>query len=143
MALGLPVLLLVMFGIFEFGFMFQRYELVVNAAREGARISVVPGYTSGCATCDVETRVKNYLQTGGAPVSGSNPATSVINCAITPSSGTAFAASKVTVTYTHSLSLLQPIAAMFGSTRTSVTLRAVGTMRQEQPAGGTAGLAAC
>ena len=38
LALTLPLLLLVVFGIIDFGFMFQRYESVTNAAREGARL---------------------------------------------------------------------------------------------------------
>ena len=55
-ALVLPLLLLVMLGIAEFGFMFQRYEVVTNAAREGARLAVLPGYTDA----DVQARVASY-----------------------------------------------------------------------------------
>ena len=43
-ALVLPLLLLVVLGIAEFGFIFQRYEVITNAAREGARLAVLPGY---------------------------------------------------------------------------------------------------
>ena len=46
-ALVLPMLLLVVLGIAEFGFIFQRYEVLTNAAREGARIAVLPGYSTG------------------------------------------------------------------------------------------------
>ena len=41
-ALVLPLLLLIVLGIVEFGFMFQRYEVITNAAREGARMGVLP-----------------------------------------------------------------------------------------------------
>jgi Flp pilus assembly protein TadG len=41
-AFVLPLLLLVIVGIFDFGFLFQRYEVVTNAAREGARAAVLP-----------------------------------------------------------------------------------------------------
>ncbi len=41
----LPLLLLVMFGIVDFGFLFQRYVVLTNAAMEGARVAVLPGYT--------------------------------------------------------------------------------------------------
>ena len=58
-ALVLPLLLLVVLGIAEFGFMFQRYEVVTNAAREGARLAVLPGYTDA----DVQARVAAYLST--------------------------------------------------------------------------------
>ena len=33
-----------MLGIIDFGFLFQRYEVVTNAAREGARVAILPGY---------------------------------------------------------------------------------------------------
>ncbi len=41
------LLLLIVAGIADFGFLFQRYEVVTNAAREGARLAVLPddGYT--------------------------------------------------------------------------------------------------
>ncbi len=42
----LPLLLFVVVGIIDFGFTFQRYEVVTNAAREGARIAVLPGYAA-------------------------------------------------------------------------------------------------
>ena len=62
-ALVFPILLLVVLGIVDFGFLFQRMEVVTNAAREGARIAVLPGYATG----DVQARVQNYVQTGGLP----------------------------------------------------------------------------
>ena len=61
-ALVLPLLLLVMLGIAEFGFMFQRYEVVTNAAREGARLAVLPGYTDA----DVQARVAGLSVRAGA-----------------------------------------------------------------------------
>ena len=49
-ALVLPLLMLVFAGIVDFGFLFQRYEVITNAAREGARLAVLPGY----GTTDVQ-----------------------------------------------------------------------------------------
>ena len=43
-ALALPLLLVVIAGIVDFGFTFQRYEIITNAAREGARMASLPGY---------------------------------------------------------------------------------------------------
>ena len=43
-ALVLPLLMFIILGLVDFGFMFQRFEVVTNAAREGARIAVLPGY---------------------------------------------------------------------------------------------------
>ena len=60
-ALVLPLLLLVVLGIMDFGLLFQRYEAVTNAAREGARIAVLDGYN----TADVQYRVGQYLVDAG------------------------------------------------------------------------------
>ena len=59
-ALALPLLLVVLAGIVDFGFVFQRYEVVTNAAREGARLATLPGYDATA----VEFRVRNYVQQG-------------------------------------------------------------------------------
>lgn len=42
-ALVLPILLLLVFGIIEFGRVFHSYLVVTQAAREGARVGVVGG----------------------------------------------------------------------------------------------------
>ena len=65
MALILPLLLLVLVGIVDFGFLFQRYEVLTNAAREGARMAVLAN--SGYTITDVRTRVCSYLTAGGVP----------------------------------------------------------------------------
>lgn len=44
-ALVLPLLLLVMLGIMEFGILFWNYNTIANAAREGARAGIIPGAT--------------------------------------------------------------------------------------------------
>ena len=59
-ALVLPILLLVFAGIVDFALMFQRFLTVSNAAREGARIAVLPGYTQ----TDVQNRVTQYVREG-------------------------------------------------------------------------------
>lgn len=41
LALVLPVLLLILFGIMEFGRVFSAYLVITNAAREGARLAAV------------------------------------------------------------------------------------------------------
>ena len=60
-SLVLPLLLLLVLGIFDFGLVFRAYEIITNAAREGARLSVLSGYT----TTDVQTRVDQYVQAAG------------------------------------------------------------------------------
>ncbi len=67
-ALVFPLLLLVILGIVDFGFLFQRMEVVTNAAREGARIAVLPGYLNA----DAEARVHDYIEAGGLPTAGAS-----------------------------------------------------------------------
>ena len=128
-ALVLPMLLLVVLGIAEFGFMFQRYEVLTNAAREGARIAVLPGY----ATADVEERVEAYLEAGGVPITGTNPAVLVENDALVVPGGTTIPMRRVTVTYTYSYMFLGAIGSWFDATYTTQTLSAVSSMRVEVP----------
>jgi Flp pilus assembly protein TadG len=130
-ALVLPLLLLVVLGIAEFGFIFQRYEVLTNAAREGARIAVLPGY----ATADVEARVAAYLTAGNIPTTAANPAVAVASVAIPVAGGPAISGRRVTITYTYTYMFLGPIGAIFGSTYSTLPLTAVSEMRSEIVAG--------
>jgi Flp pilus assembly protein TadG len=126
-ALVLPLLLLVLLGIAEFGFMFQRFEVVTNAAREGARIAVLPGY----GTADVEARVATYVSSGRVPTTASNPTVLVEDVSIPVAGGRPpIIAKRVTVTYTYTYQFLNALAAFFGS-RAAVPLTAVSEMRTE------------
>jgi Flp pilus assembly protein TadG len=128
-ALVLPLLLLVVLGIVDFGFLFQRLEVVTNAAREGARIAILPGYL----TADVNARVNNYMSTGGLAVTpGTNPTINVANVPLTTSPGAPpLNTKRVTVTYTNSYLFLGGIASWFGGSFSSVPLTGVATMRVE------------
>jgi Flp pilus assembly protein TadG len=53
-ALVLPILLLILTGIIDFGFMFNNYLIVSNSCREGARSAVV-GHTNDEITSVVKT----------------------------------------------------------------------------------------
>src|SRR5262252_1760192 len=59
-AMTLPLLLLVSVGIFEFGRAFQTWQVLTNAAREGARLAVMPSTTDA----EVKARVQGYLTAG-------------------------------------------------------------------------------
>jgi Flp pilus assembly protein TadG len=129
-ALVFPLLLMVVLGIVDFGFLFQRMEVVTNAAREGARIAVLPGY----ATADVTARVNNYVQTGGVPTTTSpaNPVIQVTNVSIpTGAGGPNLTGKRVQVTSTHSYIFIGPIAGWFGGSFTTVPVSAVSIMRDE------------
>jgi Flp pilus assembly protein TadG len=131
-ALVLPLLLLVVLGIAEFGFIFQRYEVLTNAAREGARIAVLPGYSDA----DVQARVAAYVTAGRVPTTGTNPNVAVTSVPIpTTPGGPVLTGKRVTVTYTHSYMFLTGIGSWFGASYTTVPLIAVSEMRTEIAAG--------
>jgi Flp pilus assembly protein TadG len=122
------MLLLVMLGIAEFGFIFQRYEVVTNAAREGARMAVLPGYTNA----DVTARVRTYLTQGRVTNTAANPNIAITNVTIPVGAGLpAINAKRVVVTYTHTYTFLPNIGAWFGATYTTIPLTAVAEMRKE------------
>jgi Flp pilus assembly protein TadG len=64
MALVLPLLLLIVMGIFDFGFMFREMNVVTNAAREGARTGILPDYDDA----DIDARVQQYMNAAGIGV---------------------------------------------------------------------------
>ena len=57
MAVVLPLLLTMVFGIIEYGWVFTVKQALTTAAREGARVAALPGSTVE----DVEQRVSEYL----------------------------------------------------------------------------------
>jgi len=59
-ALVLPILLLVVLGIMEFGWLFYGNIVITSAAREGARTAVVGGTQT-----QIETAVKNHTDNAG------------------------------------------------------------------------------
>lgn len=128
-ALAFPLFLFVAMGIIDFGFLLQRYEVVTNAAREGARVAVLPGYGSA----DVEIRVDQYLTAGGLTAS---LATTTVGPAAQLAVGTqCVTVTPVTVAYPHNFSFVGGIASFFGGDFTTATLQATSTMRNEVAAG--------
>ena len=130
-ALTLPLLLLLVLGIIEFGFMFQEYEVVTNAAREGARLgALIPsaGYTTG----EAQTRITDYLTAGGLDVTRATPAPTVAlsQIAIT-GTGKCIPAVTATVTYQHPVPFVSGIMSYFGKVQTTIPLRGFAVMRTE------------
>jgi Flp pilus assembly protein TadG len=127
-ALVFPLLLLVVLGIIDFGFLFQRYEVLTNAAREGARVAVLPGYGSA----DVTARVQQYLTAGGLTAT---PTISPIAPTAVAVGGVCMTLTGVTVSYPHQYSFVGAIIGYFtGTPWTSRTLTASAQMRHEGPA---------
>ena len=125
-AIVAPILVFIIAGIIDFGMMFRTYEAVTNAAREGARVGVLPGY----ADVDVQNRVDSYLAASG--LSGTHT-TAVQNVAVATTAGT-FTARAVTLNYTYQFAVLGVAAPLFGGNFGSVNLNAVSVMRTETQA---------
>jgi Flp pilus assembly protein TadG len=128
-AFTLPLLLFVSIGIIEFGRAFQTWQVVTNAAREGARVAVLPGMSDDA----VRARVQSYLQMG---ITNPESVTVTINRATTVSlGGTATAtASKVKVDYPFTFIVMQPVAGLLvkGSTvGNAFTMTSAAVMRNE------------
>ena len=130
-ALVFPLLLVVVLGIVDFAFLFQRYEVVTNASREGARVAVLPGYDA----TDVQVRVTDYVQAGGLPTNAGNPTIVVTPTTIPSGSGT-WPATQVDVQFSHDYIFIDVITAWLGSGFSTVTLQAQTTMRNETNPGG-------
>jgi Flp pilus assembly protein TadG len=126
LALVLPILLLVVAGIMDFGFLFQRYEVVTNAAREGARVAVLPGY----GVTQAQARVQTYLTASG--LTAAAPAPTVVYGTQTLPGGLVVSTATVTVQYPSQFAFIGPIAAMIGGSGWgTVTLQASSAMRVE------------
>ena len=131
-AIALPLLIFVLAGIVDFGMMFQAFESVTNAAREGARVGVLPGYNPP----DVQACVNAYLTASGlrtVPLACTGPGVCVTNVPVTTPAGV-FTARRVAVQYTYTLAVLGGVAPMFGGTFGTINLNATSIMRTETQA---------
>jgi TadE-like protein len=127
-ALVLPLLMVVIMGVFDFGLAFQRYEVITNAAREGARMGSLE---ANYCEADIRSRVTAYASAAGLPAA---PITVVNwNVAIPVPGGPAITGVQVIVTYGHGFALVGPILGLINGSLGSVTLRAESTMRSEGP----------
>ena len=127
-AMVTPILILLLAGIFDFGMMFRSLEAVTNAAREGARVGVLPGYEN---PDDVRARINAYLV--GSGLTGTYPLPEVDMVPVATPAGT-FTAVSVKVTYPYQLSILGPVGAVFGGSFGTVSLKAGSVMRTEAQA---------
>ena len=71
MAIVLPLLLLLVFGIGEFGVAYTRWNSLTNAVREGAREGVVfrNPCNAGAVTTLIETTIDNFADSSGLDTS--------------------------------------------------------------------------
>jgi Flp pilus assembly protein TadG len=128
-ALTLPLLLLVAVGIFEFGRAYQTWQILTNAAREGARVAVLPGVDDEA----VQERVQEYLAAGLLPEADEADVTIDRDTEVSIGASTA-SASTVQVDYPFTFMVLQGVANLVveGSTAGQpLTMTTSATMRNE------------
>ena len=129
-AITIPMLLLISVGIFEFGRAWQTWQVLTNAAREGARIAMLPDPTPGLA----EQRARDYMQGGQLP-KYDTAAVSVNRSSSITVNGASVPASEVTIDYPFTFIVLQPVARLVSPGATvggPLTIRAQAVMRNEQ-----------
>jgi Flp pilus assembly protein TadG len=124
-ALAFPLLLLVVMGIMDFGLMFQQYEVITNAAREGARLGSITGYS----LTDAQQRAQQYITMVAGP-SGAVVQAPVYQTIPLAGGGNACGV-RVTVTYAHNYLFLSGIMGYFGGSLGTKTLSASALMRRE------------
>ena len=130
-AITLPILLVLMVGIFEVGRAYETWQVLTNAAREGARIAVLPDTAAG----DAEARVRQYLTAGQLKLANDPSVTVTVdpNVDVAIGAGTA-KASLVTVSYPFDFVVLQPVARLLVSgskVGEAITMKASAQMRNE------------
>jgi Flp pilus assembly protein TadG len=128
-AFTLPLLLLVSVSIFEFGRAFQTWQVLTNAAREGARVAVLPGIDNTMVTA----RVQQYLTAGQLSADVTPTITIDKNTPISYGAGSA-PGSTVTIAFPYKFMVLQNVVRLVvtGSTAgDDFTMVASATMRNE------------
>jgi Flp pilus assembly protein TadG len=121
-AVILPVLLLVLLAIYQFGVVFNNYIQVTAAAREGARKAAVSRTAGSCSSVQTMaiTAAKNAAPgLDQSKMSVTLPTYTCTNNALAPGTDTT-----VKVTYPYSISILGKIV-------TSGSLSSTTTMREE------------
>jgi len=125
-AVTIPIVLLIAVGIFEFGRAYQTWQVLTNAAREGARLAVISGSTDA----NVTTTVRNYMQAGQLDNYATATVTITRNVALTGSD----TGSQVQINYPFQFMVLQPVIQLIDSastTGTPITMQASALMRNE------------
>jgi Flp pilus assembly protein TadG len=129
MAFTLPLLLLISVGIIEFGRAFQTWQVLTNAAREGARVAVLPGYSDAMVT----SRVQQYIQAGVLDPRVTTTITVQRSIPVSYGTGTA-TGSRVTVNFPYKFMVLNGVAKLVVSNTTlgsDFNMAASATMRNE------------
>jgi Flp pilus assembly protein TadG len=112
----LPILLVLVFGIVDFGRAYNAKISLTQAAREGARVRALGG--DAAATTARVQQAAGFL-----------PAASVSVAAGTPCPANPSATDVATVTATYSFTYVTPIGSLIGLAAGPITLTGTGVMR--------------
>jgi Flp pilus assembly protein TadG len=126
-AITIPIILLISVGIFEFGRAYQTWQVLTNAAREGARIAIINGNTDD----NVRDTVRNYMS--GGRLTGVDAATVSINRNVAVA-GWGSGGSQVTINYPFQFIVLNGVARLVQSDSNAgqpLTMQSVALMRNE------------
>jgi Flp pilus assembly protein TadG len=126
-ALALPLLMLAGVGVVEFGRAYQTSQVLTKAAREGARVAVLPDSAAGA----VDAKVRQYLQMGGLTSDGT---VGVTTAAVAADRVVKAPGSEVTISYPFQFVVLQPVAQLLVSgsmVDSPITVTATSVMRNE------------
>lgn len=110
-AITIPIILAVCVSIFEFGRAYQTWQVLTNAAREGARVAIL----SESSDSQVTTAVRTYMQSGQLP----EYATASVSVERTVPFGSGNTASRITVTYPFKFTVLNPVMRLLNSSSTA------------------------
>jgi Flp pilus assembly protein TadG len=124
-AITIPIILLIAVGIFEFGRAYQTWQVLTNAAREGARQAILIDKTDD----DVQTTVQNYMKAGGLPKFATAGVVIERNVALGTNT-----ASRITVNYPFNFMVLDGVAKLVSKGKTpgnALTMQSVALMRNE------------
>ena len=108
MALILPILLFFFVGIVDYGLILREYQILQNAAREGARISILKSFQKAQSTNPTTTenaikqRVVDYLAQEQISVALADVSVNQL-ATVDVGGGISAGASQITVTYTRPL----------------------------------------
>jgi hypothetical protein len=137
LAIAIPVLLLLLFGIIEFGNAWRTYQVVTNAAREGARRAVMANAGVVDSTeAGVRAVIDTVLTAGGLDAASAAVAYGCDGTAGALCTGMRGAPEEVRIDYPHQFLFIAPIVDVFcvdcgdGGFGT-ITLSASSVMRSE------------
>jgi Flp pilus assembly protein TadG len=132
-AITVPIILLISVGIFEFGRAYQTWQVLTNAAREGARLAVIEGSTDTM----VRTRVNQYLK-GGSIIKNDLSDDKIAIARDVKFTGTTTCppcGTSITVNLPFQFMVLNPVVRLIAPSDTTtgapITMSAVSLMRNE------------